>query len=242
MKQALILLLLFAVHGDLYSQYFEKSKMDWWDNNNADSIENNWLKRKHLIKLEKDSFYFHYPDTLTLIEKGKFIFPRKHYLSVRDYEDSYLSDLELTIMSRTLAKQGMRRLYEIDGDFVRLLSFKEKNPIVTDYFFNSDSLTYTITNGFSWTHGDVIDSGGVIISTEKTKRIYNELHTWIDNDWQIYRSSELTDFIIEFKLENEYGLIKLSRLDYKNKMNRPYIKLIKEFEKIIGMPLLEKRN
>ncbi|MCZ4696451.1 hypothetical protein DWB61_17465 [Ancylomarina euxinus] len=216
--------------------------MDWWENNNADSIESNWLERKHLITIEKDSFCFHYPDTLTLIEKGEFIFPRKHYLSSRDYEDSYLSDLELIIMSRTLYMQGIRKLYDVDEDFVRLLSFKEKNPIITEYFLDTKLINYTITNGFSWTHGEVIKFGQFDISSKQAKRIKNELCSWIDKNMDIYRSSELTDFVIEFKLDNEYVLIKLSRNDYKNKTNKPFIKLIKEFEKITSKSLLEKRN
>lgn len=216
--------------------------MDWWEKNNADSIESNWLERKHLITIEKDSFFFHYPDNLTLIEKGEIIFPRKYYLSPRDYEDSYLSDLELIIISRTLHNQGIRKLYEADEEYLRLFSFKENNPIVIEYFLDTELANYTITNGFSWTHGEVIDFGQFDISPKQAKKIKTKLNSWIDKNLEIYRSSDLTDFVLEFKLENEYGLIKLSRCDYKNKVNKPFIKLIEHFEKSINKSLLEERN
>ena len=242
MKQIFVYILLFTTNTGLYSQYFEKSKLDWWQSNNADSIESNWLERKHFITIKKDSFFFHYPDTLTLVEKGEFIFPRRYYLSPYDYENSYLSDLELIIMSRTLQGQGIRKLYEGDKDFIRLLSFKENNPIIAEYFLNSELINYTITNGFSWTHGQVTDYGQCNISPKQAKKIKTELYSWNVENLNTYRSSDITDFVVEFKLENEYGLIKLNRYDYKNIVNKPFIKLIEMFEKMTNKSLLEKRN
>jgi hypothetical protein len=216
--------------------------MDWWLNNNADSIESNWLERRHLITIEKDSFFIHYPDTLTLIEDGSFIFPRRYYLSQRDYGDSYLSDMELIIMSRTLYKQKIGNLYKTDKDFIRLFSFKEKNPIIIEYYLDSQIANYTITNGFSWTHGEVIDSGKFDISLKQSNKIKTKLRSWTDDNPQIYRSSELTDFVIEFKIENEYCLIKLSRSDYRQKANKRFIKLIEQLENSLNEVLLENRN
>lgn len=239
MKHIMTFLILFLALTDIYSQFIEKSKMDWWMKGNADSIESNWLERKYIVTIDNDTYLFHYPDTSTLIEKGEFIFPRQNYLKPGEYSDSYLTDLELIIMSRTLRNLGLSKMTDTKKEFVRLFSFKENNPIIAEYALDSDSLNYIVTNGFSWTHGQVIKHGSIMISQKESFKIKAKLEDFIRDNLEISGSSDITDFVIEFSVNGTYTIIRLSSMDNRNSKNKDVIKFVKLFEKIMGIQLVE---
>ena len=172
-------------------------------------------------------------------ESGKLIFPRKSYLRPREYSNSYFTDVELIIISRTLRNLGIEDFYNSRKEFVRLFSFKEINPIICEFELNSDSIKYAITNGFSWTHGQLIKQSKLPVKPKDNEKIRKKLEQFIKNDQKIFRNGTISDFVIEFKVNETYAIIRLSRFDYNIKENKEVMDFIKLFEKLMKIKLIE---